>query len=98
MRAALVLDAPVGEPAKLLNPCGQPVARSLELAQAQQTRPNDRLRHRGGRRDVGKAIGDDRRELTLEPCDLLAQRAPRRALARLRTTILNGPAGVAIDE
>jgi len=98
MRAALVLGAPVGEPAELLHPRGQLIARALELTQAQQARPDDRLRHRAGRLDVGKAVGDDRRELALEPCDLVAQRTPRRTLARVRTSILASAAGAAIDE
>ena len=83
MRAALVLGAPVGEPAELLHPRGQLIARALELTQAQQARPGDSRRHRSGRLDVGKAVGDDRRQLALEPCHLRPQRLSRGALAVL---------------
>jgi hypothetical protein len=81
VRAALVLGALAREPAKLLHAARQLVARSLELLQAEQTRAGEDLRRGIRRGDEGKPLGDDRRELALELCDLPPQRAPRGALA-----------------
>jgi hypothetical protein len=66
-RLARPLDAP-----------GQLVARTLELAEVEQSRsaralPRARLRRR--HRHVGKALGDDLRELALELRHLRPQRA-----------------------
>jgi hypothetical protein len=72
--------------AKLLQAPGEPVARALELREAEQLRARCAARGcRGllaghGRRDVREARGDDRRQLVLEVSDLGAQRVARSAL------------------
>jgi hypothetical protein len=81
VRAALVLGALGRQPAKLLHATGQLIARSLELLQAEQMRTDEGLSCGAGRGDEGKPLGDDRRELALEPCHLRPQRAPGGALA-----------------
>jgi hypothetical protein len=75
-----VLGAAGGEAAQLLHARGQRVARALELPQVEQAPAGRRLRGpvRGG--DVRERVGDDRRELALQPCDLPAQRRARTAL------------------
>ena len=83
MRAALVLGAPVRQPAELRDAAREPVARSLELLQAEQAGPDVALRCGHRRGDERKPLGDDRRVLVLEPCELGPQRAPRGALADL---------------
>jgi hypothetical protein len=92
VRAALVLGALPREPAKLLHTPGQPVARSLELLQAEQAWAGEDLLRGIRRGDEGKPLGDDRRELALEPRDLRPQRAPRRALA-VASTVRGGRGG-----
>jgi hypothetical protein len=78
-----MLGAHGAKPPVLLHAGGQPVARALELLEAEQARSEDRLTCGSGRGDVGKAAGHDRRELVLEPCDLRPQRTPRGALANV---------------
>jgi hypothetical protein len=81
----LVLVALAGQPAQLLKASCERVASALELIEAEQ---------RGAARaglvaasvaaggfDERESIGDDRRELALEPVDLGAQRPPRLPLA-----------------
>jgi hypothetical protein len=57
----------------------EPVARALQLLEAQQARTGERTASRD-RRDVREARGDGLRELALEPLDLPPQRAPRGSL------------------
>ena len=78
-----MLGALAREATNVLHPPGEPVARALELLEAEQARPAERLGAqiaRGVGRDVRKAAGDDLRELALEPRDLRSQRTPRGAL------------------
>jgi hypothetical protein len=82
---ALVVLALAGQPAQLLKAPGQGVAGALELIEPQERRPVagalPRGRGRGRGRYEREALGDDRRELALEPSDLGAQRLARLALA-----------------
>jgi hypothetical protein len=65
-----VLEAIGREPAKLLHAAGEPVTRALELREARQAGSGQR-RVSGARRGyVREGLGDDRRELALEPGDL----------------------------
>jgi hypothetical protein len=73
------LDAPV----HVLQASREPVALSLELLEAQQARPGERV-SAGDRGDVRKAAGDDRRQLALELCHLHPQRTAGRSLGRQR--------------
>ena len=77
------------QPAHVLQASGERVALALELLQAEQARPAEALRPdaealgadaRGADGDVRERRRDELRELALEPRDLRAQRAPRRAL------------------
>jgi hypothetical protein len=91
MCPALVLVASGGEPVQLLQARGEPVAQALELREAEQRGAETaRLLGAGvvashfcasGGGDIWESLGDDRRELTLEPCDLGPQRSSRRTLA-----------------
>jgi hypothetical protein len=85
MGAVLVLGALGHEPAKLLHPARQLIARPLEFFQAQQARADDRLAPWTRCGDVGEALGHDRRQLPLEPCHLGPQRVPGGPLADLDT-------------
>jgi hypothetical protein len=81
MGQALVLGALGGEPAQVLRTGGQRVARALEPAEVEQARRGLGAPARGRCQDVREAVGHDRRDLALEPSDLLTQRLARRALA-----------------
>jgi len=83
MRPALVLDAHGRQAAELGHTAGQPVARALELLEAQKARAGGRLGAGARRGDVREAVGHDRRQLALEPCHLRPQRLSRGALAVL---------------
>ncbi len=76
MGLALVLGPLAGQPADVLQASRQPVALALELLEAQQARPAEAL-GRGDARRVGgyvrEGVGDDLRELPLEPGHLAAQ-------------------------
>jgi hypothetical protein len=75
-RGCLQLGSRDGRPPRQLHPAGQLVARTLELLQVQQARSaanpmTTTVRTRVCRRgDVRKAVGDDLRQLALEPGDL----------------------------
>jgi hypothetical protein len=77
-----VLGALLRTPAQILYTPGELVAQALELPEAEQARPAD-SGSAGRRADVRKAVGDDRRHLPLEPCNLLAQRGAGRAVVEL---------------
>jgi hypothetical protein len=93
VRAALVLDALGREPAELLHPARQLIARPLELLQAEQAWPHDGAVCGAGRADVREPAGHDRRQLALEPSDLRPQRAPRGALTGPDAIIPRGGLG-----
>jgi hypothetical protein len=76
-----VLEALAREAAQLLHATGEAISRALELREAWQARATEGLAGLAGRGDVGKRLGDDRRELVLEARDLRPQRCSRRALA-----------------
>jgi hypothetical protein len=71
-----VLSSLLREPAQLLHLARQLIAQPLELLEAEQARAACRRAARDGA-DVRKAVRDDRRQLALELCDLVAQRSPR---------------------
>jgi hypothetical protein len=77
-----VLGARLRAPAQIGNPARELIAKLLQRLQAQQARARV-----GGHAvpgaDVGKAVGNDRRELALEPRDLRPQRASGPLLAGL---------------
>jgi hypothetical protein len=84
LRQTLVLVALAGQPSQFLKATGKPVTGALELIEAQQRGALAlAVLARGCRRcrDEREAVGEDRRELSLEPTDLGAQRAPCLALA-----------------
>jgi hypothetical protein len=61
--------------AEILQPSREPVALALELLEAEQPRPAEKLlarQARGASWDVRKAGGDNLRELTLQARDLPA--------------------------
>jgi len=71
-----VQRTPASYPAEILQPSREPVALALELLEAEQPRPAEKLlarQARGSGRDVREAGGDDLRELTLQARDLPAQ-------------------------
>jgi hypothetical protein len=69
-----------GEAAQLLQAPGEAVARALELLEAEQARGVDPGGFGARRRDEGKGLGHDRRELALELAYLRPQRVSRRTL------------------
>jgi hypothetical protein len=85
MRQALVPVALGDQPPQLLKTPGERVAGALECIEPQQRRAMvgslAEAVPSGSGGDEREPLGDDRRELPLEPCDLCAQRAPRLALA-----------------
>jgi hypothetical protein len=82
-----------GEPAQLLQATGEAVARALELLEAEQARGVDPGGFGARRRDEGKGLGDDRRELALELSDLRPQRVSRRTL----TVASDGPVAEVVE-
>jgi hypothetical protein len=79
---------------QLLDCDGEAVAHALELPEVEQRRPAARdAGHAGGRGDVRKALGDDRRALALESRDLSPQRRPRSAL----TALVSRQASIALE-
>jgi hypothetical protein len=77
-----VLGARLRAPAQIGNPARELVAKLLQRLQPQQVRARARGRGVPGA-NVGEAVGNDRRELALEPRHLRAQRASGRLLAGL---------------
>jgi hypothetical protein len=87
-RAALALGALAHPRMQLLHSGRKPVAHPLELAQVQQHRTAaNPVAARRGRRDMRKALGDDRTALALESRDLRAQRGSRSTLIELNLPI-----------
>ncbi len=86
--------ASLGERAQLLHAAREAVARELELAEARQARRAAATRRGRRRGDVREGLGDDRRQLVLEPRYLRAQRAPRGALALRDGRPGNGSVGI----
>ena len=82
MRAALVLGASGHQPAVLLHPAGEPVARALELFEVEQARAGDGLRRRGpgagmsGKPSATIAESSCSSLATCARSDLLAARSP----------------------
>jgi hypothetical protein len=73
-RASLALGALAHVRTQLLHSGRKPVAHALELAQVQQHRTTgDPIAARRGRRDMRKALSDDRTALALESRDLRPQ-------------------------
>jgi hypothetical protein len=83
--AALVLVALAHTRAQVLHARHELIAHLLERAEVEQ--PRGAARRAGRRRrhgEVGKALGDRRRQLVLEPRDLSPQRSARGALVDSR--------------
>jgi hypothetical protein len=94
VRALLTLDALLLAAPQVLHAAGEAVAQQLELLEAEQAGAAEGLAGGSGRageavrrtgagagREARKGVGDDVRELTLEPRDLRLQRPARGALA-----------------
>jgi len=94
MCAALVLGAPRGGAAELLQPSRKPVAHALELTEIEQARaavglarsdsPGGARHERLAGAEIRKGVGEDARDVLLEPRDLCLQRAPGGPLGRAR--------------
>jgi len=57
--------------AQLVHTAGEPVAQPLELLEAEQARTAPEVLRGAARRgDMRERLGDDRRQLALEPCHL----------------------------
>jgi hypothetical protein len=83
VRAPLVLGALAHQRADVLHAPGERVALPLQLRQAKQARPAERLAAeiaRGVGGDVRKAARDEQRQLALQARDLRTQRTTRAAL------------------
>jgi hypothetical protein len=95
---ALAGGTRAGGAAEILQTCGEPVAAALERGEVEQAGSGGVAdRSTGQRRDVGEAVGDERRELTLQTRDLRPQRAPRGSLGDLRERQGDRLAGVPGD-
>jgi hypothetical protein len=80
-----MLRAPSRHAAQLLQAAGEAVAHALELSEPEQGWSTDGRTFAAlgaGRGDIGEGVGEDRRDLALEPCDLRLQRLPRGPLGR----------------